>query len=183
MTPRLLILPAAALALNAASAIQCHAAVDTFLKIDGIQGESTNLDHKGEIELASFGWGISDITRGAATGGAGAGRPQLHDLHFTKTLDKATTKLFLACAGGTHIKHAVLSIVAVVPDDGQDKSRNETLLTIDFENVVISSVQQTGSGGDLPTESVSLNFTKVEFKNTPLTNPTGSDVQLTSNDQ
>lgn len=75
-------------------------AIDLFLKIEGITGESRDARHKSEIELLSFGWGEQES--GHATGGGGAGKVSFQDFQFTSRVNKASPHLFLACASGRH---------------------------------------------------------------------------------
>jgi type VI secretion system secreted protein Hcp len=82
------------------------AAVDYFLKIDGIAGESQDSKHKGEIELESFSWGEVQTARPPGGGGGGAGKVEMQDFHFVMSLNKASPKLLLACASGQHLKQA-----------------------------------------------------------------------------
>jgi type VI secretion system secreted protein Hcp len=81
------------------------AAVDYFLKMAGIDGESTAANHKGEIEIESWSWGESNL----GLRGAGAGKVSMNDFSFVMKLNKASPKLFLACAQGEHIKTAWLT--------------------------------------------------------------------------
>src|SRR5215467_1051814 len=86
------------------------AAVDYFLKIDGIPGESTDIKHKGEIQLDSWSFGLSNSeTIGSATGGAGGGKVSFQDFHFTSKISIASPKLMAASATGRHIQNAILS--------------------------------------------------------------------------
>jgi type VI secretion system secreted protein Hcp len=135
------------------------AAVDYFLKIDGIQGESTDAKHKNEIELESFSWGA---TNAPAHGGAGklAGRVAMQDFHFTMLINKASPKLFLACASGEHIKHATL----VARRAGKHQ---QEYLVYKFTDVLVSSYQTGASGDFLPTDQISLNFGRIEFEYRP----------------
>lgn len=135
------------------------AAVDYFLKIDGIPGESQDSKHKDEIEVESFSWGESQAGSFARGGGGGAGKVQMQDFHFSMRVCKATPKLFLACATGQHIKQAVLTCRKA----GKDQ---QDFLKWTFHDVLISSYQTGGSGaGDiLPMEQVSFNFAKVEVE-------------------
>ena len=59
------------------------AAVDYFLKIDGIQGESKADKHKDEIDIQSFSWGATQSGTFAGGGGGGAGKVSMQDFHFT----------------------------------------------------------------------------------------------------
>ena len=85
------------------------AAVDYFLKIDGIQGESRDDRHKDEIDIESFSWGETQSGTFAVGGGGGAGKVSMQDFHFTMPVNKASPALFLACAQGDHIKNAILT--------------------------------------------------------------------------
>src|SRR5262249_20296840 len=85
------------------------AAVDYFLKIDGIDGESQDHKHKGEIDLLSWSWGEHQSGTHGAGGGGGAGKVSMGDFHFVMHINKASPKLMLACADGEHIRKAVLT--------------------------------------------------------------------------
>ncbi len=133
------------------------AAVDYFLKIDGIEGESTDSKHKGEIEVLSFSWGETQTVGGPGSGSR-ARKVQMQDFHFTMMANKASPKLLLACASGQHLKDARF----VARKAG--KAQNEFLL-YKFTDVLISSYQTGGSGGEtLPMDQVSLNFNRIEVE-------------------
>ena len=85
-------------------------AFDTFLKIDGIEGESTDDKHKGWIEILSYSWGESQmVSRTASSSGGGtSARVDMQDLSVVKTLDKSSPLICLACAEGKHIKEVTL---------------------------------------------------------------------------
>src|SRR4051794_1035038 len=85
------------------------AAVDFFLKIEGIEGESSDSKHKGEIDLVSWGWGAKQSGTFQYGGGGGAGKVTFEDFHFVMKSNKASPKLMLACATGEHIKKAELT--------------------------------------------------------------------------
>ena len=135
------------------------AAVDYFLKIEGIAGESTDSKHKGEIDLESFSWGVTQSGAHAAGGGGGAGKASFQDFHFVMKINKASPKLMLACANGEHIKKATL----VCRKAGKEQ---QEFMTVNMSDLLISSFQTGGSGhGDiLPTDQISLNFAKIEFE-------------------
>src|SRR5205823_12816720 len=84
--------------------------MDYFLKIDGIQGESADAKHKGEIELVSFGWGVDVETGGGGGGGGGAGRAHFQRFQFTMLTNKASPQLFLSTVSGKHLKEATLRV-------------------------------------------------------------------------
>ncbi len=137
------------------------AAVDYFLKIDGIEGESRS--HKGEIDIMSFSWGESHpATIGGAGGGGGAGRVQMQDFHFTKSMDKSSPSLFLKCANGARILSATLF-------GNRTNANGESFAFLKFElsDVLVSSYQTGGDGSAVPTDQFSLNFAKIEIFYTP----------------
>ncbi len=136
-------------------------AFDAFLKISDIPGESTDDKHKDWIEVLSFSCGVSQRASGSAStgGGATAERADFQDFSIVKTLDKASPKLALACAGGTHIKEVVLELCRA----GGDKVK---YMEYKLSHAVISSVRPGGSaqGGEtLPLEEVSFNYGKIEW--------------------
>lgn len=135
------------------------AAVDYFLKIEGIAGESQDSKHKGEIDIESFSWGATQSGAHAAGGGGGAGKVAFQDFHFVMKINKASPKLLLACATGEHIKKAEL----VCRKAGKEQ---QEFLKVTMSDLLVSSYQTGGSGhGDiLPTDQISLNFAKIEFE-------------------
>jgi type VI secretion system secreted protein Hcp len=134
------------------------AAVDFFLKLEGIEGESQDDKHKGEIDLHSWSWGASQMGTQSLGGGGGAGKVSVQDFNFIQIVNKATPKLFLACCQGEHIKKAVLTCRKA----GKDQ---QEYLKITFTDVLVSNYQTSASeGAVIPTEHISLNFGKVEFE-------------------
>jgi type VI secretion system secreted protein Hcp len=138
------------------------AAVDYFLKIKGIEGEAQDKTHKNEIELESWSWGESNSGSHASGMGGGAGKVAMQDFHFVMKINKASPKLFLACASGEHIPDAVLTCRKA----GKDQ---QEFLKFKFSDVLISSYQTGGSAhGDIvPTDQISFNFAKIEVDYKP----------------
>ncbi len=133
-------------------------AVDYFLKIDGIDGESADDKHKGEIDVESWSWGASQTGTMASGGGGGTGKVSMDDFHFVMTVNKATPKLILACASGQHIKKAVLTCRKA----GKDQ---QEYLLYTFTDVLVAHYQTGGSdSAGLPTENISLNYSKMEIE-------------------
>ncbi|MFL5581390.1 MAG: Hcp family type VI secretion system effector [Gemmatimonadaceae bacterium] len=135
------------------------AAVDYFLKLDSIDGESTDKVHKGWIDVESWSWGETNQGTHHGGGGGGAGKVAMQDFHFVMKMSKATPKLMLSCATGQHIKKAEL----ICRKAG---GKQENFLTIKFSDLLVSSYQTGGSGGSsiVPMDQVSLNFSKIEFE-------------------
>jgi type VI secretion system secreted protein Hcp len=135
------------------------AAVDYFLKIDGVDGESTDDKHKGEIELESFSFGMTNSGSFSSGGGGGSGKVIVQDFHFVKKVDKSSAKLLTACCTGEHLKTATLTCRKA----GKDQ---QEFLKIVLSPVLVSSFQDGGSAGSdiIPMDQVALNFGKIEFK-------------------
>jgi type VI secretion system secreted protein Hcp len=133
-------------------------AVDMFIKIKGIDGESMDSKHKGEIDVLAWSWGASNSGTRQHGSGGGAGKANIQDLSLTKWLDKASPLLLKACCLGDHITNADL----VIRKAG-GKSPVE-YVKIALEDVLISSISTGGSGGeDRLTENITINFAKVQF--------------------
>ena len=130
-------------------------AVDMFMKMEPLKGESRDSKHKEEIDVLAWSWGMSQSGTTHMGGGGGAGKVNVQDLSFTKYVDKSSCDIFLACCNGQHFKEGTL----VVRKAGKDPLE---YLTIKMEEIIISSVSTGGSGGeDRLTENVTLNFAKV----------------------
>ena len=87
-------------------------AVDMFMKLKGVDGESNDADakHKKSIEVLAWSWGMSQSGTTHTGGGGGAGKVNVQDLSFTKYVDKSSTVLMMACCKGTHYDDAVLTV-------------------------------------------------------------------------
>ncbi|MBR9981943.1 MAG: type VI secretion system tube protein Hcp [Desulfatitalea sp.] len=134
-------------------------AFDAFIKIKDIDGESTDENHQGWIELLSYNHGVAQQVSGTASsaGGASAERANFNDFGITKQLDIASPALTLACADGTHIDEIVVELCRA----GTDKVK---FMEYKLTNCLISSVNVSGgTGGDLPTESVAINYGKITW--------------------
>ena len=134
-------------------------AVDVFLKLGDIKGESKDDKHAGEIDVLSWSWGISQTGSMSAGGGGGAGKANFNDLSFMHALDKASPVLMKSCATGEHIKEGTL--VSRKAGKGQQE-----YLVVKMSDILITSVQPSGSS-EHPMESVSMQFAKVELEYKP----------------
>jgi type VI secretion system secreted protein Hcp len=134
-------------------------AVDYFLKLDGIEGESTDNKHAKEIDVEAWSWGESQTGSAVPGGGGGAGKVSMQDFSFVMRFNKASPKLMLACATGKHIKNARLAVRRA----GQGQ---QDYLTITFLDVLVSSYQTGGaeSSGLTPVDQVSLRYAKIEVE-------------------
>jgi type VI secretion system secreted protein Hcp len=136
-------------------------AVDMFIKITKIDGESQDSKHKNEIDVLAWSWGASQSGSAHAGGGAGAGKVNVNDLSFTKWVDKSSPVLWKHVCTGTHIPECVL----VVRKAGGTPLEYIKITMIDC---LISSLSFGGSGGeDRLTENVTLNFAKFQVDYVP----------------
>lgn len=85
-------------------------AQDIFLKIDGIEGESPDAAHKGEIEVIGWNWGMAQQSSMHAGSGGGAGKATVKDLTFLHWVDRASPNLLKYCLTGEHIPEARLTV-------------------------------------------------------------------------
>jgi len=131
-------------------------AVDMFLKLTDVKGESKDSKHAGEIQIESFSWGVSQQGTAGHGAGAGAGKANFQDFHFVMNTNSASPSLFLFCANGKHLKEGLLTC-----RKAGEKPAN--FLVVKFTDVLISSYQTGGSGhGDVPVDQVGLHFSKIE---------------------
>jgi type VI secretion system secreted protein Hcp len=133
--------------------------VHYLLQIDGIEGETKNAQYPNLIECKSWSWGETQSGTFATNSGGGAGRVSMGDFLFTMSVNKASPKLLLACANGSHIKSATLYGLKA----GKEQ---QTFMTIKMNDIMVSSYNTGGSEGTdiLPDDSISLNFAKIEFE-------------------
>ena len=131
-------------------------AVDIFLKITDIPGESQDETHKNEIEVLSWSWGAHQVGTAAMGGGMGAGKVSMNDFNFTMYMGKASAKLMEACATGKHIPEATLAA-------RKAGGKPYEYLKIKFSDLLVSSYQTGGQAeGGVPLESITMNFSKVQ---------------------
>jgi type VI secretion system secreted protein Hcp len=138
-------------------------AVDMFIKVGNLEGESKDKTHAKSIDVLAWSWGMSNSGSAHIGGGAGAGKVNVQDLSFTKYIDKSSPDLMLSCCNGKHHPEAKLTV---------RKAGESPLeyLVITMTDVMITAVSTGGSGGeDRLTENVTLNFAKVKVNYTEQT--------------
>ena len=137
------------------------AAIDYFLKLDGISGESKDSKHKGEIEVLSFSFGETQSRPSGAGGGSGAGKVQMTDFSFTARTTKASPQLFLSCALGKHLKEAILTV-------RKAGGSQQEYLIIKLNDVLVSAYALGSAEGESePHDAFSLNFVKLSYDYKP----------------
>lgn len=129
---------------------------DNFLKID-IPGESEDKDHKGWFDLLHFDLGVTNSGSMAFGGGGGTGQASFGDIPITTYVGKSSPEIFLKCATGKHFPKAEI-LCRKAGDQPMD------YMKIELTDVMITSYRvNPGHGSDLPTESWSLDYAKIDY--------------------
>lgn len=131
-----------------------------FMQFQGITGEVTAKNFTGDIQINSFQWGVGRAISGLGTGRV-LGMPSLSEIVITKMLDKASPTLVNDLLTGVSTPEVDIFFV----NNGRN---SQTYAEYKLQNVLISSYS-VSSSGDRPTESLSLNFSKITFSVIPLT--------------
>ena len=132
-------------------------AVDMFMNMGAITGESKDKAHKDEIDVLAWSWGMSQSGTFHTGGGGGAGKVDIQDLSYTKWVDCASHNLMLMCSNGSHIPEVKLTVRKA----GKDPLE---YIIITMFKVMVTSVSTGGSSGEEQlTENVTLNFAQVKF--------------------
>lgn len=136
------------------------ATIDCYLKIDGVDGESTHKGGEGQIEVQSWAWEISNLSSSAVGGGSGVGKATPGLFNFSHNYDKASPVLAKCCASGKHIATAKLTVAKA--GEGQKE-----FLTVTMKQVMAVSVSTGGATGGEMAENVSLSYADIEFEYKP----------------
>lgn len=144
--------------------------LDAFLKIDGVDGESTDEKHTGWIEIVRFGIGVRQhvSARASISGGASVERTEFSDFMVRKLSDKSSPKLALFCAAGTHIDKIVIELCRA----GTEK---QPYMVYTMQNCIISRVITTSGDdvGGFPAETIRINFSRIEYRYIQIDRKTG----------
>jgi len=135
-------------------------ASDIFAKIGDIKGESQDDKHKGEIEVLSWSWGVTNAGAKGGGSGGGEGKASFHDLSFSHNVDKASPVLMKGCATGQHLKEATIT-------HRKAGRGNQEFLIVKMNDVIITGVTNADSGQGSHVETVSLAFAKVDLEYRP----------------
>jgi type VI secretion system secreted protein Hcp len=138
-------------------------AIDVYLQIDGINGESSDDKHKGWIECVSVDWGIHQPKSATASTGGGhtAERAEFDSLTFIKLADLSSPILMQTSAMGKTLPKAKLEFMRA---DGQGTRIKYFEITL--ENVLIGHVWAAIQPGDIMAEHVGLWFSKIKWQYT-----------------
>ncbi|MGH7068154.1 MAG: Hcp family type VI secretion system effector [Acetobacteraceae bacterium] len=134
-----------------------------FMKYGSIDGDVETKGYEKWIEINSFQWGVgrglSSPTGSSADREASA--PSVSEITVSKQMDKATNKIVEEALGGA--MNTEVKIAYATTGKNDVKEFVQYILT----NTALSGYSLS-SGGDRPSESLSLNFTKIEIKYTSL---------------
>ncbi|MCP1673931.1 type VI secretion system secreted protein Hcp [Natronocella acetinitrilica] len=137
-------------------------AVDSFLKLEGVDGESSDSVHADEIDVLAWSWGASNSGTMHEARGGGAGKANFQDISITKWIDKATPTIWRAVAKGIHYPSGKLTVRKAGGDDPLE------YLVIELKSIMITSTSTGGSSGeDRLTENITLNFSEFKINYTP----------------
>lgn len=137
-------------------------AVDMFLKIDTVSGETadTSKTQKDAIDIVNWNWGMTQTGTTHVGQGGGAGKVNVQDIHITKYTDKSSPVLMSACCTGKHFKNALLTVRKAGGADALE------YIKLTLEDVMVTSVTTGGNSGsdERLTETVTLNFSRFKFE-------------------
>jgi type VI secretion system secreted protein Hcp len=128
-------------------------AVDYFLDLEGIPGESQDEKFKDKIQVLSWSWGASNVSSVAGTGGSGAGKVDMSDVSMMLNFDKSTPKFFKSISKGTHLTKGTMSAVK----SGAD---GKPYLKVNFTEIFITGLQMSASS-EVPTVSLSFTYNEI----------------------
>lgn len=130
--------------------------MDHYIKFDGVDGESVSKDHKGEIEVLSWSWGLSSSTAPATSGRSRAGRATPEHFTFTHVYDKASPALASIAAAGRHVKEAWLTA-------RHAGAGAKDFLKVSMADVVITGVHLQGDADGI-SEMVTASVGRITFE-------------------
>jgi type VI secretion system secreted protein Hcp len=141
-------------------------AVDMFLRVEGIQGESKDSKHADQIQVLSWSWDVAQ--KGTAGSGTGltAGSVEHRDIVIRKLVDKSSPVLYQFCCNGEHIPSADLYV-----RKAGGKAGALEYVVIHLEELIITGFSLGGQPqADQIEEEVKINYAKVKITYTPQDN-------------
>jgi type VI secretion system secreted protein Hcp len=126
---------------------------EMFLKLDGIEGESLDSVHGGEIEIKGWGWPTINNVRWDVNQGGQSTKVEVKDIELHKVCDKASVTLYQCCVTGKHIKSGTITCRK---NDGDQKVE---YLIVTLTDLMVTKVEWTGQGdAQALDETVCLSF-------------------------
>lgn len=135
-------------------------AVDAYLQIDGIKGESTDHEHQGWIEVSHVIYGVHQPRAEtiSTAGGHTTARAELYPITFKKLADLASPVLLQTCAIGKTVPKAVFEFMRA---DGEGKPI--PYFRVELENLMIASMTPDSGDGGTISERVQLAYAKIKW--------------------
>jgi type VI secretion system secreted protein Hcp len=132
-----------------------------YMLVDGIRGSATAHGYEGWIELSSFQWGVSRSIGTPAGGATSRERtiPTIGEIVVAKQSDLSSVGLLRYALGGALNRTFTISFTTTTV-------RPIEFLNYQLENVGLSQFS-LASNGEIPVESLSLNFTRITETFTP----------------
>jgi type VI secretion system secreted protein Hcp len=131
-------------------------AVDYFLKVDDVKGDSMDAKHRDEIDIMSWSWGVSQPS--ATRSAAGAGKVQSREVNFTAKVNSASVNFFQALATRRLFKQALLTC-------RKTGKVQQEFYKLTFKNVLVSSFQTMGSASsaEIPVDNFTFTYESVNI--------------------
>lgn len=135
-------------------------AVDAYLQIEGIKGESTDSTHQGWIEITTAHWGVTQPRAStlSTAGGHTTGHCEYRTLSFSKLADLASPSLMQHCSMGKTIAKAKLEFMRA-----DSEGQRVKYYQVELENILITNMDQLMRGGDVVQDEIGLRFAKVKW--------------------
>ncbi len=145
----------------AGAAIPTSALADVFLELTGIQGDSTDAQHKNQIDILTYTQSFKNTASSSSGGGGGTGKVTCGDVTVTKNIDKSSPLLIQAVTTGKHIEQAILTF-------RQAGGQQLNYYVVTLKDVLITSITQTDQNNPARIfEQVQLSATDFKFQFTP----------------
>ena len=138
-------------------------AVDAYLFIEGVKGESADSNHVGWIEITNASWGIKQPRSATAStaGGHTAERCEHKTISLSKIADLASPILMQTCSAGKTWPKVRLEFMRA-DSDGKPIKYYE----VELDNVIVASIDQVMHGGSGLYDNFTLRYSKVKWKYT-----------------
>jgi len=128
-----------------------------YVHIEGIPGDATHSDHKKWLDIDSMQWGVGRaiMTPSGSAMNREASESSVSEVTLTKVMDSSSAPLFQEACGGHAGKTVKIHLVTT-------GNPGDIYMEYELTNALISGYS-VSTGGDRPSESVSLNFTKIQM--------------------
>ena len=130
-----------------------------FLKIDGVEGESEDANHKGWIEVVYYNWGVNQSkTAVSGTGKPVASKASFDNLHINKYVDKSSTDIIKQCIVANPVIKEVILHLCIAGET------HEPFLIFTLKNCVIANTKFGGGGNQEPKEDIFINYEDITIE-------------------